>query len=126
MFAAAIHGILLDANDAETCNLLCIQCNASAVFANGHCECNFADDSEKGIIMHLQIYHPCKQIAKTVVQKVISRISRFNSTTPYSLRCRMHTAHRKRHSSYRIEYAFRGSNRGGAKRAFYSKIQASS
>ncbi|XP_011693975.1 PREDICTED: uncharacterized protein LOC105453587 isoform X1 [Wasmannia auropunctata] len=45
--AATIHGILLNANDAETCNLLCIQCNASAVFANGHCECNFADDSDK-------------------------------------------------------------------------------
>ena len=46
---AAIHGILLDANDAETCNLLCIKCNASAIFANGNCECNFVDDNNKGI-----------------------------------------------------------------------------
>ncbi|XP_011630369.1 uncharacterized protein LOC105422622 isoform X3 [Pogonomyrmex barbatus] len=45
--AATIYGSLLDANDAETCNLLCVQCNASAVFANGHCECNFADDIDK-------------------------------------------------------------------------------
>ncbi|XP_011159145.2 uncharacterized protein LOC105195450 isoform X4 [Solenopsis invicta] len=45
--AATIHNILLDANDAETCNLLCVQCNASAVFEDGHCECNFADDSDK-------------------------------------------------------------------------------
>ncbi|XP_018365855.1 PREDICTED: uncharacterized protein LOC108763052 [Trachymyrmex cornetzi] len=53
---AAIHGILLDANDAETCNLLCIKCNASAVFANDHCECNFIDDSNKGAecIQHIQ------------------------------------------------------------------------
>lgn len=55
-----IHGILLDANDAETCNLLCVQCNASAVFANDHCECNSADDSDKGIILHLQVHFPCK------------------------------------------------------------------
>ncbi|XP_039311833.1 uncharacterized protein LOC105195450 isoform X1 [Solenopsis invicta] len=47
VFAATIHNILLDANDAETCNLLCVQCNASAVFEDGHCECNFADDSDK-------------------------------------------------------------------------------
>lgn len=53
---AAIHGILLNANDAETCNFICIKCNATAVFANGHCECNFVDDSNKGIIIHLQIY----------------------------------------------------------------------
>ncbi|XP_018398677.1 PREDICTED: uncharacterized protein LOC108776528 [Cyphomyrmex costatus] len=43
-----IHGNLIDVNDAETCNLLCIKCNASAVFANGHCECNFVEDSNKG------------------------------------------------------------------------------
>ncbi|XP_012056879.1 PREDICTED: uncharacterized protein LOC105619976 [Atta cephalotes] len=51
---AAIHGILLDANDAETCNLLCIKCNASAIFANGNCECNFVDDSNKECIQHIQ------------------------------------------------------------------------
>ncbi|XP_011876042.1 PREDICTED: uncharacterized protein LOC105566563 isoform X1 [Vollenhovia emeryi] len=43
---AAIHGILLDTNDAETCDLLCVQCNASAVFENGHCDCNFADSDK--------------------------------------------------------------------------------
>ncbi|XP_011062831.1 PREDICTED: uncharacterized protein LOC105151058 isoform X1 [Acromyrmex echinatior] len=51
---AAIHGILLDANDAETCNLLCIKCNTSAVFENGHCECNFVDDSNKECIQQIQ------------------------------------------------------------------------
>lgn len=56
MLAATIHGFLLDANDAETCNLLCIQCNATAVFANDRCECNFADDSDKGIIIHPQVH----------------------------------------------------------------------
>lgn len=66
MLAVTIHGILLDANDAETCNLLCVQCNASAVFANDHCECNFADD--KGIIIRLQIYFPCKPNAKTITK----------------------------------------------------------
>ncbi|XP_024878317.1 uncharacterized protein LOC112458763 isoform X1 [Temnothorax curvispinosus] len=45
--AMTIHGILLDANDAETCNLLCVQCNATAVFANGHCECNFDEGSDE-------------------------------------------------------------------------------
>ncbi|XP_018300725.1 uncharacterized protein [Mycetomoellerius zeteki] len=51
---AAIHGILLNANDAETCNFICIKCNATAVFANGHCECNFVDDSNKECIQHIQ------------------------------------------------------------------------
>ncbi|XP_018342442.1 PREDICTED: uncharacterized protein LOC108748670 [Trachymyrmex septentrionalis] len=54
LYCVAIHGILLDANDAETCNLLCIKCNGSAVFANGHCECNFVDDSNKECIQHIQ------------------------------------------------------------------------
>ncbi|XP_077274745.1 uncharacterized protein LOC143904186 isoform X1 [Temnothorax americanus] len=45
--AMTIHGILLNANDAATCNLLCVQCNATAVFANGHCECNFDEGSDE-------------------------------------------------------------------------------
>ncbi|XP_036142575.1 uncharacterized protein LOC105838105 isoform X2 [Monomorium pharaonis] len=45
--AVTIHGILLDANDPETCNLLCVQCNATAVFADGRCECNFTDNNDE-------------------------------------------------------------------------------
>ncbi|XP_026825875.1 uncharacterized protein LOC105285909 isoform X2 [Ooceraea biroi] len=47
-YAAIIHGILLDTNDAEICNLLCEQCNASAVFSDDYCECNFSDDNDEG------------------------------------------------------------------------------
>ncbi|RLU21544.1 hypothetical protein DMN91_005917 [Ooceraea biroi] len=48
MLVAIIHGILLDTNDAEICNLLCEQCNASAVFSDDYCECNFSDDNDEG------------------------------------------------------------------------------
>ncbi|XP_011139298.1 uncharacterized protein LOC105183116 isoform X2 [Harpegnathos saltator] len=48
--AAVIHGILLDINDDEICNLLCKQCNGtSAVIANSQCECDFNDSDNEGV-----------------------------------------------------------------------------
>ncbi|KAL0106174.1 hypothetical protein PUN28_016118 [Cardiocondyla obscurior] len=62
--AVTIHGILLNANDAETCNLLCVQCNASAVFANNECECNFAENSDKDLDME------CMQRVQSELQDI--------------------------------------------------------
>lgn len=47
--AALICGTLLNANDVETCNFLCGQCNTAAVFANGYCECSFPDSDVKNV-----------------------------------------------------------------------------
>lgn len=45
-----VHSTLLDINDAESCDLLCKQCNVSAIIANDRCECNFSNNNDKGII----------------------------------------------------------------------------
>jgi hypothetical protein len=56
MYVAVIHSILLDTNDIEICNLLCEQCNSSAIVSNDHyCECNFTDDSDRGINLYIYI-----------------------------------------------------------------------
>ncbi|XP_050456257.1 uncharacterized protein LOC126853987 isoform X1 [Cataglyphis hispanica] len=46
---AIVQSTLLDINDAKSCDLLCAQCNASAVFAHDRCECNSSDNSDKGV-----------------------------------------------------------------------------
>lgn len=51
ILAAIVQSTLLDINDAKSCDLLCAQCNASAVFAHDRCECNFSDNNDKGIII---------------------------------------------------------------------------
>lgn len=50
-----IHGILLDISDDEICSVLCKECNASAVFVNNQCNCNFNDDNE-GIVLLIHRY----------------------------------------------------------------------
>ncbi|KAM0734837.1 hypothetical protein ACS0PU_011300 [Formica fusca] len=45
---AIVQSTLLDINDIKSCDLLCKQCNASAIFAYDRCECNFSDDNDKG------------------------------------------------------------------------------
>ncbi|KAL6439170.1 hypothetical protein ACFW04_003838 [Cataglyphis niger] len=46
---AIVQSTLLDINDAESCDLLCAQCNASAVFAHDRCECNSSDNNDKEV-----------------------------------------------------------------------------
>lgn len=57
MLVAIVHSILLNINDAESCDLLCKQCNASAVFADNRCECNLSDNNDKGIMTSLNSLH---------------------------------------------------------------------
>ncbi|XP_071653874.1 uncharacterized protein [Temnothorax longispinosus] len=65
-----IHGILLDANDAETCNLLCVQCNATAVFANGHCECTFDEGSDE--VSGLECLHRIQKEIQAIELNMLS------------------------------------------------------
>ncbi|XP_072765616.1 uncharacterized protein [Anoplolepis gracilipes] len=44
---AIIQSTLLDINDAKFCDLLCKQCNGSAVMTDNCCECNFPDNYDK-------------------------------------------------------------------------------
>ncbi|GAB1866461.1 hypothetical protein CAJAP_07540 [Camponotus japonicus] len=46
-YVAIVHSTLLDINDAESCDLLCKQCNVSAIFANDRCECNVFNNNDK-------------------------------------------------------------------------------
>ncbi|XP_029161682.1 uncharacterized protein LOC114933323 [Nylanderia fulva] len=46
--ATTAHCTLLNINDAESCDLLCKQCNTSAVFTDDRCECNLSDNNDKG------------------------------------------------------------------------------
>ncbi|XP_070170061.1 uncharacterized protein [Polyergus mexicanus] len=45
---AIVQSTLLGINDIKSCDLLCKQCNASAIFAYDRCECNFSDNNDKG------------------------------------------------------------------------------
>lgn len=70
----------MDINDAETCNLLCGQCNATSVFANSLCECSLTDNNNEGIILLIRIFLTKINFSNNNwKKKMVSDISHFYS-----------------------------------------------